>query len=165
MSIEKKLSTGTALLFANLKKECDDVVTAEGAGGDHEIVIAGEKLGELLEGYTTKVSTGEEVSVTPLDIEKVGNFRRDFQNASRLFTAEHGHAYLGKNEEAESFRATFNLADSGLSVQSAFFRPGKEDSGSTNFVSITDAWTGSDEDKAIESHLKSLSRKLAKGGK
>lgn len=164
MSIQKKLSVGTTVLLANLQKEINEDDVRALKSSDINIEITEEKLGGLLEGYKTTID-GAEHSVSVLDVQKVANFRHDYQQAARVLGADLGHVHMSENEEAESFRLTFNTDLCGnkeLSVQTAFFRPGKEDSGNCNFVSITDTWNADDEDKAVDAHLKSLTKKLAK---
>lgn len=165
MAIEKKLSVGTSLLLKNLTAEIAETLNGEKPSGDLEVTFNRPGLTVMLDGYTTKISTGETLSVGVDDIEKVGNFRRDFQQATRLYAGDAGLTHLEENSDADSFRLTATLADLGTSVQAAFFRPGKEEQGNTNFVSITDAWDGSAEDKAVEEHLKGLSKKLGSGKK
>jgi hypothetical protein len=160
MAIQKKLSKGTTHLLARLEAEVKAVIGDDKMPGDLEITLDNAKLGEVLTDYRTTTSVGER-AVTVDDIEAVGNFRRDLQNATRMFAGDTGLTYMQTNEDADSYRITVNTQDNALSVQSAFFRPGKEEQGNTNFVSITDQWTGSDEDKAIENHLKGLTKTLA----
>lgn len=160
MSVTKKLSVGTAHLLAQLQAEVKATLGDEPMPGDLEITLSNEKLSAGLVEYKTVTDLGER-GVSYDDIQAVGNFRRDLQNASRVFTGDTGLPYMEANAEADSYRFTVNNTELGLSVQSAFYRPGREEQGNTNFVSITDQWEGSDEDKAIEAHLKGLTKQLA----
>lgn len=160
MSVMKKLSVGTAHLLAQLQASVKETIGDEPMPGDLEITLDKPKLEAALTDYRTVTDLGER-GVSFDDIQAVGNFRRDLQSASRVFTGDTGLPYMEANAEADSYRFTVNNEELGLSVQSAFYRPGREEQGNTNFVSITDQWEGSDEDKAIEAHLKGLTKQLA----
>jgi hypothetical protein len=159
MSIKKNLSTGSALLLKNLTTAIDATLGGEKPPSDLEVSLDNKTLADVLDGYVTTTDVGER-AVTVDDLQAVGNFRRDFQQVTRIYNGDAGVEHMEANVDATSFRTTVNLGNLGTSVQAAFFKPGKEDQGNTNFVSITDAWDGSDEDKAVEAHLKSLSQRL-----
>jgi hypothetical protein len=160
MSVQKKLSVGTAHLLAQLQASVKETVGEEPLPGDLEITLDKPKLANALTDYRTVTDSGER-GVSIDDLQAVGNFRRDLQNATRMFAGDNGVTHMETNAEADSFRFTVNNEELGLSVQAAFYRPGREEQGNTNFVSITDQWEGSDEDKAIEAHLKGLTKQLA----
>lgn len=165
MTLKTKLSAGTSLLLSRLQAEVNAEEIAAMAVSDISLDMNKDKLATLLEGYTTTVSGVENLTVTVQDVEKVANFRHDYQQALRVHGANIGATYMEDNAEAESFRITLNTELAGnkeLSVQTAFFRPGKEDQGNCNFVSITDTWEADDEDKAVDAHLKSLTKRLVK---
>lgn len=166
MAITKKLSKGTAHLLAQLQNEVKETVLVGDAKmpGDLEVTVSNGKLEEWQKDYRTTTAKGER-SVSVDDIEAVGNWRRDMQNAVRMFGGDNGVEYLEEHTDSDSFRVTLNTEDNALSIQAAFYRPGKEEQGNTNFISITDQWAGSEEDKAIENHLKGLTKRLAGGKK
>jgi len=166
MAIQKKLSKGTAHLLAQLQNEVKETVLVGDAKmpGDLEVTLSNTKLAEWQKDYRVTTTLGER-GVSVDDIEAVGLWRRDLQNATRMFGGDNGVEYLEEHADADSFRITVNTEDNALSVQAAFYRPGKEEQGNTNFISITDQWAGSDEDKAIENHLKGLTKRLASGKK
>lgn len=164
MSLTKKLSPGTAHLLARLKLEVEEALGGEPMPGDLEITQTKVQVAAELEGYRTTTDAGER-GVSVDDIQAVSNYRRDKQNAVRIFGGDAGHDYMQANQESDSYRITVATENNELSIQSAFYRPGKEEQGNTNFISITDQWAGDDEDKAIEAHLKGLTRKLAAGKK
>jgi hypothetical protein len=164
MALEKKLSPGTKALLSQLNKSVAEHLGEDGEMvGDLEISWDKPKLEDALINYTTTTDLGER-GVSFDDIQAVNNFRRDEQNAVRVFTGDTGAEHMEKNPNADSFRVTLNNPSVGISVQAAFYRPGREEQGNTNFVSITDEWEGNDEDKAIEEHLKSLTKGLVKKG-
>ena len=162
MALEKKLSAGTAHLMAALRVRIDKELDGEPMRGDMETTMDNTELADMLEGYRTTTTIGER-AVSVDDIEAVGNFRRDIQNAVRVYAGDVGHDYMVAHQDADSYRLTLSTQDNALSIQSAFYRPGREEQGNTNFISITDQWAGDDEDKAIEAHLKGLTKKLAAG--
>lgn len=164
MAIEKKLSAGTATLLRNLAKEISEDDVRALKSSDINIEIPENKLGALLDGYKTVID-GQEHEVSVLEVQKVTNFRHDYQQATRVHGANLGAIHMAEVPEAESFQLSFNTDLCGnkeMSVRTAFFRPGKEDQGNCNFVSITDIWDADEEDKAVDAHLKGLAKKLVK---
>lgn len=164
MALEKKLSPGTQALMSQIRKSVKEHLGEEGEMvGDLEISWDKPKLEDALINYTTTTDIGER-GLSFDDIQAVGNFRRDLQNATRAYAGDTGSEFMTANANSDSFRVTVDNPSIGVSVQAAFYRPGREEQGNTNFVSITDEWEGNDEDKAIEEHLKALTKGLVKKG-
>lgn len=132
------------------------------------IKIDDEQFVSLINDYSTTLASGTERGITVEDVEAVGNFHRDIHSGVRLITAEAGVEYLENNQDADSFKMSFELpqvAGHGLSTTAAFYRPGKEEETSQDYSAITRTWTASADDKLIDDHLAALSVRLKSGKK
>ena len=125
-----------------------------------------EQLVTLTEGFTAKLSTGEERGVTVSDVEAVDIFNRDLHDAVKYMAGKHGSEFLKEHEEETSFKFGVELpelAGHGRTVTGAFYRPvGEGEDNSDNYTAVTTKWNQSEDGKAIDAELDSLRKTLRK---
>lgn len=153
--IDSKLSAPTSALAGKLRAAFTSGVKEQGTS--NVLNLERKQVEDFLDGYTTKLSNGEEATVSYDDIEKVGNFQEDFRTAQRLVTIDNGFEFFKQEgNDADRFMIETNLTPN-LRFSSAVYRPGAEgDAAGEEFSSVTAHGDVSADNKAITAHLKSL---------
>lgn len=123
------------------------------------VEVSEEQFGKLVNDYETVLKDGTERGITLGDFEAVGNFQRDLHTATRVIAGEVGIEYLEKNDDQDSLKLTMKLpeiASHGLTITGAAYRPGVDEETSQDYSAVTRTWGGSEDDKAVDAHLKAL---------